>query len=428
MNIKSKLKKLIRPFRQSLKSHIASVLYGNPAGKMTVIGITGTKGKTSTSIMLGKLLQSTGRIVGYITTAEICDGIETRANPYHMTTIDPMLMQKYLYKMEVNGCTHVVLEMSSEGLAQGRHKGVGGFDVAVFLNLYPEHIESHGSLLNYAKSKALLFKALRTGGTALLSTDTPEWEIMQSLIPLHKGIAIIPFSIKDTTVITNTSRGIVIRSDGRDYQTNFQIIFEAHNAMVAARVAEYVISGVVGEPRVSLMEQFMKPISVPGRMDWAVKSENIDIVVDYAHEPVGMKLLLETMRSWVDTGRYSSLLHIISSDGAGRDDWKKPEMGKLSFDYATHTFVTTDNYSEGDDPVQIINLLMGSASPLDKLHISQFLERRDAMGAAITMARSIDGKVLIVSTGVGNENGLTRPGGRIQWNEKEEWIKLFSEQ
>ena len=155
-------------------------------------------------------------------------------------------------------------------------------------------------------------------------------------------------------------------------------------------------------------------------------SFTISILVDYAHEPEGITQLLDTFVSWRDNGYYQYVIHVISCDGAGRDDWKKPIMGKLSYDKADFTFITTDNYNSKDNPEDILSLLRQNL-PYEELDIKYFcdIDRLSTMKAALKKAQELNSKVLICSTGVGSEQGLTQPDGIMEWDERKVWAGIW---
>jgi len=158
-----KLFSKISPFWHGSRGLIGSFWFGRNAQKMSLVGITGTKGKTSTTILTGRLLNELGHKTAFLSTALTFDGNEENQNPSHMSTIDPWKLQKFLQKCYQNGCQNVVLELSSQGLEQNRHWGLGTLKVAVFLNIYPEHLQAHGSWENYRRAKSKIFRLLKKG-------------------------------------------------------------------------------------------------------------------------------------------------------------------------------------------------------------------------------------------------------------------------
>jgi UDP-N-acetylmuramoyl-L-alanyl-D-glutamate--2,6-diaminopimelate ligase len=423
---------VIRTLFHSLRAWIAAARYGFPAKKLHIIAITGTKGKTSTTVMTGQLLQHCGVRTGYISTAQMSDGVTTIANPYHMTTIDPSKMQHYLAQMVKNGCTHAVLEMSSQGLEQGRHQGLFGVTIAVFLNLFPEHIEAHGSWEKYAAAKAILFRILRKKGTAIVNAHAQKADYMLSQVPAYaQGYTVDPR--QGYRVITvPLQRYKTIEIEGVLYNTPFVASFELENMYIAVKVAQLALDQShstrmvldTWNPRV--LDALRLLTGIPGRMEAVVESTEIDIMVDYAHEPESMRQLLQALSQWKHDGVYTDIVHVVSCDGAGRDDWKKPIMGGISYQYADYSVFTTDNWEKGDDPQQIVDLLTKDIAP-PLVHGVQVVDRAEACEAALQWAvehPASGKKILIVSTGVGNEHGLTRPDGRIDWDEKAVWQRL----
>ena len=154
----------------AVKAAIAAIWYGFPARKLTVIGITGTDGKTTTTSMLDCILRAAGRKAGIASTAFFDDGTGARENPSHLTSISPFVLQKLLSTMVSNRCTHAVLECSSHGLVQ--HRLDWTFPkVAAITNTAPEHLDYHGTMEQYRKDKSILFRMLRGQGTKVLNID-----------------------------------------------------------------------------------------------------------------------------------------------------------------------------------------------------------------------------------------------------------------
>lgn len=428
---KSVLKK-IRPIYHKNRAFLMAARYGFPAKKLKLVGITGTKGKTSTTVLTGRLLNLTGTKAGYISTAEIFDGKQTYQNPFKMTTIDSAKMQEILNKMIKNGCAVAVLEISSEGLAQGRHNGLFGFDVAVFLNIFPEHIESHGSFAKYVAAKSILFENIRPHGFAVVNGNFEESNIMIAASQKRQSSSLILYPQNEYRSIQSPVQIFKqIDVGGQIYKTNFYAEFELENVYFAIKLVQLVRK--LNDPKLvitgldqDILNRLPELNGISGRMEFVVESNEVDILVDYAHEPESMKQLLLTLRKWVENGIYTKVIHVVSCDGVGRDDWKKPMLGKLSYDYADFSVLTTDNYSNEDNPYDIVNLLAKELpkNKLDKKYIQE-IDRKNAFFLALRWAIRQPGKVLIVSTGVGSENGLTQPNGKMEWDEGGVWKETF---
>lgn len=439
--------KSIRPMFHGLKGFMYAAINFFPATKLKVIGITGTKGKTSTTVMTGRLMNSLGYKTGFVSTALFYDGQDEVLNYTKMTSIDAKILQSMLRKMVNNGCKYVVVEMSSQGLEQNRHKGLFGFDTTVFLNIYPEHIEAHGSFEIYRDAKGVLFKNLRKGGQAIFNC-LPEFK-EHSDYYINKYTKL--FSNKKINVTRLDNTFFKLKSNNNSqfndieifnsiFKTNLTTDFEIDNLAFGIKAMESTVNDN------SFIERLPKPLlnikTIPGRLEYVVKNNenlangnfrknynntNIDIMVDYAHETGSMERLLSNLASWREKGYYDSIIHVLSCDGVGRDDWKKPILGEISNKYANFMVVTTDNYEAGDNPQTILDMLTEKLTNNSDKFV-KIVDRKTAMIHAIRKAQEIKGgKVLIVSTGVGAEQQLTQPSGLMTWDERKIWSMLFDE-
>jgi len=430
----------IRPLGHGLKAWSSSWMMGRPASKMTIIGINATKGKTSTTILTGRLMNVLGIKTGYISTAVINTSGRKKnevINRHKNTTIDGFLMQKYLQKMADSGCTHAILEMSSQGLEAHRHWGLSGFDVAVFMNIYPEHLEAHGGMQQYIDAKSKLFQNIKKNGTAILTAD-PEFadtaQVLWNAIPAKKQDGVTKISVEpnhDFEIAEKKNslyKSLVIQ--GNKYPTQSTADFEIYNLFYALTVARTQCAEIEEKK----LKQACMDITqtIPGRMEFVkiAGRKPFQIIVDYAHEPGSMKQLMHALQDWKKRGFYDKIIHVVSCDGVGRDDWKKPILGRLSYDNADFSVVTTDNYEAGDDPMAIVEMLAQTfpANQRNRKYI-KVIHRKDAMAEAIRKAQSYskqDGvkKIVIVSTGVGTEQHLTQPDGRLKWDEHQVWKRV----
>jgi UDP-N-acetylmuramoyl-L-alanyl-D-glutamate--2,6-diaminopimelate ligase len=431
---------LIRPAGHGAKAILATVFFGYPASKLKIIGITGTKGKTTTSVMTGRLANLMGIKTGYISTAVICTGDKFGEilNPFKMTSIDSWETHRYLSQMVKNGCEWVVLEMSSQGLEQNRHVGLGGFDVTTFLNIYPEHIEAHGSYENYKKAKQIMFSKLKKGGIFVGPDDILETHEMWQAVPLQIQRGANKLLINPDEYSISPVSGTIFKNldfEGKKYITQFGADFDISNLFVASKI----VSTLGNLQMADVLKKLKEIETIPGRMDWAVKggkvddetkvkpeNANISVLVDYAHEPASMTKLLETLQNWKKMGFADQIIHIVSCDGAGRDDWKKPILGQISFDGADISILTTDNFDQNDNPQEIVDLLSQTLEKSkENSKYFKITNRKQAFEKALEIAQKSTRKTVIVSTGVGSEQGLTQPEGKIEWDEKLVWQSLF---
>jgi UDP-N-acetylmuramoyl-L-alanyl-D-glutamate--2,6-diaminopimelate ligase len=430
------LLKSIRPFGHGLKGYITSAFYGFPATKLKIIAITGT------TILTGRLLNNLGYKSGYISTALTCTGNEEIINSSKMSSVDGIMQQKLLAEMVRNKCEYVIIEMSSQGLEQNRDKGLYGFDLAMFLNIYPEHIEAHGSFENYLDAKGSIFTRLKKEGVAVI-TSQPQFaestKIVKSKFIKNTNKLI---EINDNVFQVRSNRDSQFKSltlEGTSYATNFMTDFEVENLAFAIKSIQALVKDT---KLTSKIPQALNIISgIPGRLEYVVRnntilsnqvtkklSSSIDVMVDYAHETGSMELLLKNMNEWKKEGYYDRIIHIVSCDGVGRDDWKKPILGDISQKYADYSIITTDNYNKEDNPQAILEMISKNFNHdnLNKTY-TPIVSRKEAMIYALKKAIDLKGeKVIIVSTGVGTEQFLTQPDGMMRWDERLIWEMLFN--
>lgn len=274
-----RLTKEVRPLGHGIKGIIASNQYHRPHRKLRLIGINGTKGKTTTAIFLGRLLNLAGIKTGYLSTAVINtygDKSAEKQNPYKMTTLDSLVMFKCLHEMVENGCQWAVVEMSSEGLAQNRHWGLGGFDVTLFLNIFPEHIESHGSYEKYFEAKSKLFKNIKRRGIFIGNGDKDMREKtlkMWDTVPPEKRATCQKHMIEEGLdyIIEDTYKSMFkqLKIGDKTLQTHLIAGFEAKNLAFALKTLE-----VIYPERYDDIMRNPKPLEkihgTPGRMEWVV--------------------------------------------------------------------------------------------------------------------------------------------------------------
>lgn len=448
------LTKKIRPFGHGIKGIVASIFYGNPSKKLILIGINGTKGKTTTTVLTARLLNELNQKTGFISSALIYDGDKEYINPYKMGTIDGLKMFQTLKKMLNNGCKYVILEMTSEGLAQNRWWGLAKFDTVVFLNAFPEHLEAHGGWENYLKAKGTLFSQLAKDGHFIGNGDEEQQlntEKMFNRVPstIKKGIKKELVESDSFVVLPNTGQvSLDFTYNGSVYKTNFISRVEIHDLVFAINIAKIYVPNIQEQ-----MDSIIPNLKgIPGRMEWVIDygkikfsspknhpklqhwQEKVSVLVDYAHEPESMKKLFELTNEWKQKGVFTKVIHVLSCDGVGRDDWKKPVLGRISYENADYTILTTDNYSEQDNPQHIIDIL-GSEfdKELENKKYYQEVDRYEAFRLGFNIAQKIldknllNNKILLVSTGVGSEKGLTRPGQILDWDERIKWVQAFLE-
>jgi UDP-N-acetylmuramyl tripeptide synthase len=272
--------KAIRPIGHGAKALLAAAYNGFPAKKLKVIGITGTKGKTSTTVYLGRLLNYAGIKTAYLSTAILNnsgDMADEKINPYKMTSIDAVNLQKELKTAVSNGCEYLIIELSSEGLVQNRHLGLGKLTGAIFLNIYPEHLDSHGSFDRYKQAKGRMFTLLKKDGFFIGNGDKEQLEFSKYM----------RLQAKD-----NESRSLYITRAG-----NYKVVASQKNIFKNIEIDNHILkTGCIADFEIANMAFALKALEkinkrkytqvleagnieflagVPGRMQWVVWENHI---------------------------------------------------------------------------------------------------------------------------------------------------------
>ena len=393
--IKSLLKKITPPFLLNwyhfLLVFLGAILYRFPSRKIKVIGVTGTNGKSTVVEMTSKILEEAGYRVASLSSIKFKIGNKEWKNSLKMTMPGRFKLQKFLRQASNAKCQYVVLEVTSEGIKQHRHQFID-FDIAVFTNLTPEHIEAHGSFEKYRQEKEKLFKA--TKGVHVINLDDENAEYFLKF-PANKKYT-YGFDKGDIN-IKNTQFKLSLIGD-----------FNIYNALAAICV------GLSQEISLEVCKKALEKIEgVPGRMEMVIK-EPFKVFVDYAFTPAALEKVYQTLKN-LKPKAYNlkpKLICVLGSCGGGRDKWKRPELGKLAAKYCDEVIITNeDPYDE--DPVEII---AGVAKGTDG-RAKKILDRREAIKEALKSARNSD---TVVITGKGCEPWICVAGDKkIPWDDRE---------
>jgi UDP-N-acetylmuramoyl-L-alanyl-D-glutamate--2,6-diaminopimelate ligase len=281
---------------------LAAKVYGNPSQKLYVIGITGTKGKTSAANFVWSVLTAAGFKVGQIGTAQIKTGERDIPNTMHMTMPGRFLLQKYLREMVKSGCTHAVMEVTSEGIKLNRHRGII-FDCAIFTNLAPEHLESHGgSFENYKNTKGKLFASLMEHAknlsgkyvkrVAIVNRDDGHFEYF-SKFPADVKIDFGIVSLSDVRAenILESNDGVDFRVQNQKFHLSVVGAFNVYNALPAIALGKHL-----NIPQEQIERGISNLKNIPGRMEKIDEGQNFTVLVDYAHENLSFNTVLDAAR------------------------------------------------------------------------------------------------------------------------------------
>lgn len=394
---------------------ISSVFYGEPSKKLQVIGITGTKGKTTTTYMIQSMLNKTGHKTGLVGTIEVMNGKETI--PAANTTPESIVLQRYLRDMVANGLDSVVMEVSSQGLMLDRVAGVD-FDYGIFSNLSEDHIgpNEHANFEEYRMWKSKLFQMCRVG---IFNQDDPNYQAMLEghtcqvvTYGMEDGAGakhgtFADYSAGDWKLHNEDGHlGIEYHLSGRaegQMVVNIPGKFSIYNSLSAVAVANEM-----GVP-METIQKVLTEIKVRGRVELIPISDAFTILIDYAHNAVSLESILETLREY-NPGRLVS----VFGCGGNRSKTRRYEMGEVSGRLADFTIITSDN-PRFEEPQDIINDIVTGISKTDGRYI-EIMDRKEAFRYAIMNAQPGD---VIVLAGKGHEDYQEIKGVKHHMDERE---------
>jgi UDP-N-acetylmuramoyl-L-alanyl-D-glutamate--2,6-diaminopimelate ligase len=396
--IPKKMYRFFQPAYHLLLAVVGTVLYRHPSRHIHVIGITGTKGKSSTTEFVNAVLESSGHRTAVLSTIRFKIGDTTRPNRYKMTMPGRFFTQKFLREAVDAGCDYAIVEMTSEGARFFRHIGVE-LDTLVFTNLSPEHIESHGSFSAYKRAKLRLAKRLAQSGKpvrmAIANTDN-EHAPSFLIWPVEKNIG---YSLKDADIMEEDEKKSVIRWRGIDITIPLPGKFNISNAIAALTLAcELDIKTEDAKKGIESLSL------IRGRVERVDAGQAFTVIVDYAHTDDSLRKLYQTFPT-------SRKIAVLGSTGGGRDGWKRPVLGRIA-DEQCAEIILTDEDPYDEDPMKIIQEVASGIQDHTPIII---LDRREAIRKSFQLARPGD---VVLITGKGTDPYIMGPGGtKIPWDD-----------
>ena len=393
---------------------MCAAFYGWPSRRMKLVGITGTKGKTTTSYMLKSICEQAGMKTGLIGTTGNMVG--SRKVESHLTTPDPVELQRTLHTMEEEGAEVVVMEVSAHAIDMCRLDGMV-FEAGCYTNLSQDHLDYFHTMENYFETKKRFFTSSMVRNAALNVDDDTTADIIRSLsVPrLTYGICV------DADLF---ARNIEVAEDGVRFEMLLQGMhqmqvklamtgnFNVYNALAAAACA--LILGISEEHIVAGLEAIR---SVPGRIEMLETGTPYKVILDYSHSPDALRNILETVRSFA-RGRVIALVGC----GGDRDQGKRPKMGRIGGELADFCVLTSDN-PRSEDPMEILAAIEEGIRPTGAPY-TVIENRREAIRFALNMAREGD---IIVLAGKGHETYQEIMGVRHPFDEKVVVQELLAE-
>lgn len=362
--------------------------FGKPSEKLTLVGITGTNGKTTTVTLLYNLFMGLGYNCGLLST--IANYVGTDKRETDNTTSDPITINSLLAEMVEEGCEYCFMEVSSIGVEQERVSGLR-FKVGIFSNLTHDHLDYHKTFAEYLRCKKLFFDNLPSDAFAIINIDDKNGPVMVQNTKA-KVITYSCRSIADHTcrIIEESMDGMQLRIDGESVWTRLIGVHNAYNAL-----AIYTTAIVLGADQTETLVGISSLSSAPGRLETLRGPKGITAVIDYAHTPDALENVLKTL---CDTCRGHQLICLFGC-GGDRDKTKRPEMAAIAEKYADRVVVTSDN-CRTEDPDAIIDDIRKGFSIKGLAKTICITDRKEAIRTAILTA---DENATVLLAGKGHE-------------------------
>ncbi len=450
-------------------SPVSAAFYDNPSEKLVVYGVTGTEGKSSTVSFIWQLLRLSGIKAGFISTVQYSLGGEAVANPQHQTTPEATIVQRELYEMVQNGCTHAVVESSSHGLSPRTNRlGDVLFDCGIFMNVTLEHLEFHGTYEQYRDDKANLFRALdrhshekTIGGKktvvpsfAIANLEDPAFTYFASCTKketfgfttfgkagrhaTEKSDAKLPeipsgINYVEASEIVPTESGLSFKisfhgencgiyrdiyiEENTSVKSNLPGAFNTYNIM-ASLVA---VGGTCKIKMDSLVPLVEKIIPVKGRMTEIHRGQPFEVIVDYAHTPSSFETIFPPIRK-----RCKGKMISLFGSGGERDLTKRPLQGEIAARFCDMV-ILTDEDPRGEDSMELLEMIAVGArkgGKIDGKNLLMIPDRPQAIRKAFSLAEEGD---IVLLLGKAHENSIIYKDHQIKYDEISEAEKALSE-
>lgn len=450
--IPAKLFRQLQPLYHFVLSWLSAVVYRFPAEKLIVIGVTGTTGKTTSTYLIAKTLAGAGFKVGYTSTAMFSDGNTEWLNDKKMTMPGRFYIQKTLAAMVKNGCQFAIVETTSEGVRQFRHRFIN-YDTLIFTGLYPEHIESHGSFENYRAAKGELFKHLHKGKTKYVNDSKQVVRSVGNLKRLELN------RVKKKTIINLDDEnaqyfldfwaeekfGYTTQQDlkiddvniwqygdievgqvGVSFKFNptplelrgarlIRINLGILGAFNAINAIHAIGAGLIEGLSIEQLKPGLEAINgVPGRLERICAGQDFLVVVDYAFEPNAVTKLYET----IEAIPHNKIIHVLGATGGGRDSSRRPLLGKIAGERADYVIVANEDPYDEDPELIIEQVIVGAekAGKVKNENLFKIIDRREAIARAISLTEPGD---VVLITGKGSEQAICLANGeKMPWDDR----------
>ncbi|MEX0672598.1 MAG: UDP-N-acetylmuramyl-tripeptide synthetase [Candidatus Paceibacterota bacterium] len=389
------------------------LVYRNPSKHLTVIAVTGTKGKTTTTELLNAILEENGHPTVLTNTVRIKVAERSERNLFKTSVRGRFFLQRTMRQAVNTGCTYAVIELTSEGAKQFRHRFIE-LDALIFTNLHPEHIESHGSFEQYREAKLDIARGLAR------SPKTPKYIVANADDPEHSKFV--------TAAGSSCSPVLFSLADAQPYSTSengLEFIFE-ETSMVSPLLGAFNLSNILAA--LTCLRTFGIPVETakraietytgtPGRVEEITEGQDFRVFIDYAHTPDSLKQLYETFPK-------TKKVCVLGNAGGGRDTWKRKSMGTIADTHCDEIILTNeDPYDE--DPRSIVEEMKTS---ITKKPCAIIMDRREAIHTALQKASSLtkategeqNKNIVVLITGKGTDPYIMEANNtKTPWSDAE---------
>jgi len=396
--IPTKVFEFFQPAYHYSLSFLGALIYFFPSRKIFVIAITGTKGKTSTAELVNAILEEAGFKTALLGTLRFKIGNKTEMNKFKMTMPGRFFVQQFLRKAVREKCDYMIIESTSQGVIQFRHKFVQS-NALIFTNLSPEHIESHGSYENYLQAKLKIAKELEKSPKKrkiiVVNTDDEQAPKFLKFDIDEK----YKYSIKDAEPYELEKNGLFMTFDNTKIKSHLSGKFNIYNILAATTFAKS--QSISTETIKNAIEKFR---GIRGRVERIEERQDFTVIVDYAHTADSLEKLYEAFQN-------TKRICVLGNTGGGRDKWKREVMGAVADKYCSDIILTNeDPYDE--DPRAIVEDMTTGIKNVD---FQIIMDRREAIHKALSIAETGD---TVLITGKGTDPYIMGPNNsKLEWDD-----------
>ncbi|MEY5001781.1 MAG: hypothetical protein RLZZ211_1817 [Bacteroidota bacterium] len=393
-------------------AELACAIYGHPSKELTLVGVTGTNGKTTTATLLHDLFSQLGFYCGLLST--VVNKIGTQAIAATHTTPDPVALNALLREMVNEGCQYCFMEVSSHAIDQGRIGGLQ-FAAAGFTNITHDHLDYHHTFAEYLRVKKAFFDGLPSNAIALVNTDDKNGLVMlQNTSAKRQTYALkTPADFKGK-IIENSLGGLVLQINGQEVHTRLVGAFNASNLLLV-----YGLAVGLGQDQLEVLRVLSQLTHVAGRFEHLRSPKGITAIVDYAHTPDALENVLATIAAFQ---KENKVITVVGC-GGDRDKEKRPKMAAIAAARSQQVILTSDN-PRTEDPQQIIADMEAGLDAAAANRTLAVLDRKQAIKTALIMA--LPGDIVLIA-GKGHETYQEINGVRSDFDDVAITKELFNQ-